>query len=246
MARTPEGTALTEAHRLAQGTISGAVIRQLVLLWRMVDFKDVRGSFPAFLELALPVVLAAHGQSAGLSNAYLTAFRSAEGVSGEADSVPVPLLPTEQVATSLLVTGPVAVLTGVRAGHDEATAMQNALTQTLGAGSRLALSGGRNTLLGSTDTSLVGYARVTSGRPCHFCALLASRGPVYRAETAGFDAHDGCHCQPEPVYSNGLGEYQNPGRTDEFRKLYDESTAGLGSSDSLTAFRRAYDGQAAN
>lgn len=240
MARTPAGEALTEAHKAAQGTISGAVIQQVLNLWRLLDPADIKGSFPAFLKAVLPILELAHGQSASLAGVYLAAFREAEGAPAGDVVLPTTSLNAAQATTSLLVTGPVAFLTGIRAGQDEATAMQNALTQALGASSRLALGGGRDTILGVGDRHLVGYARTTSGKPCHFCALLASRGAVYSRNTAGFDAHDGCHCQPEPVYSDGNGEYQNPGRADEFRKLYDESTAGLGSADSLTAFRRAY------
>lgn len=44
---------------------------------------------------------------------------------------------------------------------------------------------------------VVGWARVLAGETnCAFCAMLASRGPVYRSGlTAGFEAHDNCDCQ---------------------------------------------------
>ncbi|WP_288858150.1 ADP-ribosyltransferase [uncultured Corynebacterium sp.] len=48
----------------------------------------------------------------------------------------------------------------------------------------------------------VGYARVLSGREsCAFCAMLASRGPVYSDDTVvrrrdGRRYHDGCDCVP--------------------------------------------------
>lgn len=48
----------------------------------------------------------------------------------------------------------------------------------------------------------VGYARVLSGREsCAFCAMLASRGPVYSKDTVvrrrdGRRYHDGCDCIP--------------------------------------------------
>lgn len=242
MARTAEGEALTEAHRGAQATISAAVMKQILLLWRVVKAQNVKGTFPAFLELAIPFIMAANGRSADLGRAYVTAFREAEGVPGQAGEF-LPVTPSvQQISTSLFVTGPVAFLSGVSAGKDEQEAMDSALTQLLGSASRLSINGGRDAILGIQDTRLVGYARVTSGRPCAFCALLASRGPVYSARTAGFDAHDACHCQPEPVYSDGTGEYRNPGRSDEFRQLYNQSTAGLSGADVLPAFRRAFQG----
>lgn len=43
----------------------------------------------------------------------------------------------------------------------------------------------------------LGWARVLVGEVnCGFCAVLASRGPVYKSEkTAGFRAHTGCDCE---------------------------------------------------
>ena len=46
------------------------------------------------------------------------------------------------------------------------------------------------------------WRRVTDGQPCGFCAMLASRGPVYRsAEKAGYGGnryHERCGCTAEP------------------------------------------------
>ena len=65
------------------------------------------------------------------------------------------------------------------------------------------------------DRRVRGWARVTDGNPCAFCAMLASRGAVYRShQSAGTTGdprpdsmegltkyHPGCHCQTVPVYS---------------------------------------------
>lgn len=49
--------------------------------------------------------------------------------------------------------------------------------------------------------AVLGWARVLTGeRNCSFCAMLASRGAVYKSEkTAGFEPHDRCDCHPELV-----------------------------------------------
>lgn len=48
---------------------------------------------------------------------------------------------------------------------------------------------------------IVGWRRVSSGSGCSFCAMLESRGAVYRRErSARFQAHDGCSCTAEPVW----------------------------------------------
>lgn len=51
---------------------------------------------------------------------------------------------------------------------------------------------------------VLGWARVLAGETnCAFCAMLASRGPVYKSGvTAGFEAHDGCDCSATLVVKN--------------------------------------------
>lgn len=85
------------------------------------------------------------------------------------------------------------------------------------AGVRVALSGGRRGLLGAiaTDSVALGYfwqTRQDGQAPCSWCAMLASRGVVYKADSwpstdprpHGFlkvEAHDGCACHLAPVWS---------------------------------------------
>ena len=49
------------------------------------------------------------------------------------------------------------------------------------------------------DPEAVGWQRVSAGG-CSFCRMLASRGAVYRAETARFASHTNCHCTARPVF----------------------------------------------
>jgi hypothetical protein len=115
--------------------------------------------------------------------------------------------------------------------------MRLALGQTLGAGYRLAANGGRETITNTVrrDKRAIGYQRVTDGRPCAFCAMLAGRGPVYKnASTAGdgHHYHDRCGCHPEPVYS-----HSQPWATgaQEFAGMWDASGA-----KTLSDFRQFY------
>jgi hypothetical protein len=57
-----------------------------------------------------------------------------------------------------------------------------ALSTTLGTAARIALDGGRTTTLDTVkaDPAAVGWWRMTDGDPCHFCAMLASRGIVFK------------------------------------------------------------------
>jgi hypothetical protein len=62
--------------------------------------------------------------------------------------------------------------------------MNNAGALAAGAADRDALMGGRDLLEATAraDQAVVGWARVTAPNPCDFCAMLASRGAVYRSE----------------------------------------------------------------
>lgn len=54
----------------------------------------------------------------------------------------------------------------------------------------------------SADPATPRYARHASANACAFCALMASRGAVYRSETsaAGRKWHAHCHCVAYPVF----------------------------------------------
>ncbi|MGP3940515.1 VG15 protein [Streptomyces sp. 6N106] len=126
------------------------------------------------------------------------------------------------------------------------------------AADREAIRSGRD-LVGQAsqrDRRVVGWARVTDGDPCHFCAMLASRGAIYKtqfsaATTSDGDPrpddpegltryHDGCHCQVVPIYSRN--DFLNP----EARRLsreWREVTRGTSGDESRRVWRQHIEGQ---
>jgi hypothetical protein len=98
---------------------------------------------------------------------------------------------------SLITTGPVRAQRGIadlggatRGRLDDPdfmaeldAVMRNAGVTAAGAAERDALMGGRDLqdATSRADRAVIGWARVTDDDPCHFCALLASRGAVYRS-----------------------------------------------------------------
>jgi hypothetical protein len=52
------------------------------------------------------------------------------------------------------------------------------------------------------DPSSVGWRRVSSGKGCKLCKMLADRGAVYSEATARFAAHGHCKCTAQPVFSS--------------------------------------------
>ncbi|WNV90303.1 hypothetical protein [Umezawaea sp. Da 62-37] len=87
--------------------------------------------------------------------------------------------------------------------HRKAGARQAAAAE------RVAMNGARSTTwaAGHRDRRVLGYVRLSrTGTPCGWCAMLISRGAVYRSEKSatyadGDKYHDGCHCYAELIYS---------------------------------------------
>lgn len=241
MAVTQSGALLTEAHRLEQSRIAEDALRQALLSWALLRYHDVDASFPVFAQVMLSILADHKRRSAWAAANYLQAFRSVEGVGGEAPLVLLEELSRQQALTSLLVTGPATIKTATRKGLPEDEAMRLALAKTLKAATRLVLQGGRDTIMETVrrDRQALGWARITRGQPCYFCAMLASRGAVYKThETARFQPHDGCGCQPEPVYSE---DWEMPESSRRFETLWAEATRDAAPGEAAKAFRRAYE-----
>jgi hypothetical protein len=208
----------------------------------MLDAADLDKSWPA-LERALELlVLSSRRDAAALAAGYLTAFRSLEGAAGVATVISGANLPAAILTASLRVTGPVAIKKAMALGQSLDLAGRTGLVQVAGSVARLVLNGGRETLHRTieADKSALGFARVASGSACAFCAMVASRGPVYKSqETAkGGDRgyHDHCNCGIQPVYHRDAAW---PDNARKYEKLWAETTAGLSGDEARNAFRRA-------
>ncbi len=250
MAATKTGRALTEQHRQAQLRIRAKALQDYTRLWPVWE-----GDEDSFIKLVLASIVLVKGYrliSSQTAGNYFQSFRIAEGAKGEALTKLADPVDEGKVRAALFATGQNAVKQSLEAGRPPEHAQQVALTRTSGAVSTQVLNGGRETLLGSVqdDKSALGWSRVTDSDPCAFCALLASRGPVYKSEqTADFQAHGECACNAEPVYSR---DAHWPGRAREFHDLYNEATLEAHeegelrrgtTNDLLNAFRRKYEAQ---
>ncbi len=251
MATTQAATRLTEAHRLAQARLGTTTAAQLIQVWPLLDYGDLDGTAARWLTAAKAIITTQHRNSAQLAAQYLRAFRTLELGTVDRAFTPFlsPGLPDEQVTTSLLVTGPIKVKTGVGRGIPLVDIVEKARPGSAAAGLRLALTGGRDTIITTTrrDPQCHGWARVTSGRCCAFCAMLAGRGPVYSEGSSHFDAHDSCNCTAEPVYAGTGWNAQSRRYETIYRQAAHDATreGPIGPNGLLNAFRRAYEGQAA-
>lgn len=116
---------------------------------------------------------------------------------------------------------------------------------------RVAIDGGRKVVRRAVDLDheAVGWARVLNVDPCYFCAMLASRGSVYKhtSFTHSNDlfegegvakVHDACRCGMRPVYSQS--DKRDP-TSEALWRLWKEHAQGLPAKEAIRAFRRNYE-----
>ena len=244
MARTAEGARLTNAHREIQGRVKARALRDFLRLSPIWD--GTPETFRLLVDASLPLIEVYNSASSAAAASYYEAFRGVEKPGGS-PTLRLAEFNRELAESGLWSVGQAAVGDAIAAGQSASEAMNTALTNVAGSLTWSVLDGGRETVIRSTsaDRQARGWARTTSGNPCAFCAMLSGRGPVYKEDTADFEAHLHCSCGTEPHYRDAAW----PGRAEEFRDLYnravDEANAAGDlrrgtSNDLLNAFRRVY------
>lgn len=202
----------------------------------------------------MKTVVGSHREdSASLAAGYFTVVHGIE--TGERNPRTIKVrgdLNEVQALKAFTYSGPGTIEAYRRKGVTGPEAATRALTVTAGTAARLALDGGRETLVESTRATpqALGYARVTDVEPCAFCAMLASRGPVYHSEESALERvtetgdidsyHNGCGCTVMPIYSKSDPW---PGQARDFERLWAEATKGYSGRAAMNAFRRAYEAQ---
>lgn len=234
MAITAAGSALSAQHYRLQLAIRAAYLTNLARLWPMFAVTDF-ATFDAFSQLAATLVVNGRSTSTGIALTYLSAFAMAEGQPAPVAVTPSALDPAI-ARDELRATGLLGVLDARRGGFTVEAAKQVGWVRLAGSAGSLILGGGRQAVVASVAATpgLERWQRITSGKPCGFCAMLASRGAVYHDEgRAGFEAHDHCSCTIEPAYE---GSRMTP-LAERFRGIWETATHGLSGADALNAFR---------
>lgn len=204
MALSADAARLTEAHRLAQVRLGAQTVDQMRTIWPLLDVTELDATFTRWLKAAITVVQPQRAISARLAANYFTTFRALELGTDVPALIPrlAETVSVQQLTTSLLVTGPVSIKSNMKRAMNLQTAADYAEASSSRSAMRQVLNGGRDTLTQTVnlDRNARGWTRVTSGKACDFCEMLAGRGGVYAAESGDFAAHDGCSCGVEPAY----------------------------------------------
>ena len=191
-------TAEQQTHQLG---LRAGVLVQLQKLWPMFRPADF-STFDDFTQVAGGIVLAGNRKSADIASDYLSRMAQTETGSIGMPPVVAPAPSLRVIATNLRANGLLGTLNALRAGQTPADAAANGWVRTAGMASSFVLHGGRDTVMATVkaDPRIVRWRRVSMGRPCDFCAMLISRGAVYKQRTVDFRTHDHCACIPQPEY----------------------------------------------
>lgn len=113
----------------------------------------------------------------------------------------------------------------------------------------------------AADLKARGYVRITRPACCHFCAMLASRGPVFKEDSFAESnrkykddprdiehgtakVHDLCGCQVRAVYTRDGTEWTTVGR--ESSDVWEEIRKEKGRTPTINDFRQRWDARNAS
>ncbi|MFF7329648.1 hypothetical protein [Streptomyces sp. NPDC008150] len=196
------------------------LLRDLRGLRRLINPDRLQATVPTWIEAVAALVARYSQVSATLAADFYDGEREAAGITGV---FTVPLgdpPPEDQTSNSLRwATKDLWPRTEDDVATDQGpfdTRLETAMSRADAAVDRLVLNAGRSTVTDAVqqDRGAVGYARAAALGCCPFCALMSSRGAVYKDRgTVGGDAndqfigndsvikyHNYCRCQPIPVF----------------------------------------------
>ena len=250
MASTQLGASVTATHRLQQIRLRAITADNLTQIWSLFDPTQISKSWKKIEPILVALVQSRQPVSVQLAARYMAEFRRAEAVAGSVvTSIPDLPLPSD-IVPNLRFVGPVRAFGLVDRGAAAGDIARLTLSSVEGEITRQILNGGRNVILGTVerDRHAEGWTRVTDGNPCAFCAMLATRGAVYKSEgSSSFAAHGKCACTAEPVYDRSA---PLPPLPEKWQQIYTQASRNAQDLpargrpvDVRREFRRLYDAQ---
>ena len=219
-----------ESHARQLRALTSLATKALEVRFRRLDLDDLAG-MQRTLTAYLPTLVDQFGSAAAAGAAdWYDDLRADSPARGRFRAVPANL-PGESRTAAL-------------AGWATSTTDRPLVLERLAGGvQRIVANADRDTITESArrDPHTVRYARHASANACAFCAMVASRGAVYRSEASageGRKYHDKCHCIAVPVWDGG--SYQPA----PYVKAWESAYKNAGTSDTsaaLAAMRESLD-----
>lgn len=258
-------------HQAQQESLAAQAAVGLGILFPILKFADLSNSTQPWLHATLLELEKQFAKSVNLGTQFTQhSLWAIDPTAGEIHAPQIPF-PVQQARASMNATGPSAIKHSTRVlvlddqsltAGIEKQVMDNAKTNTTGTGIKIATEGGRDAVQQQVQMAdvvpetelnkrrhqkVIGYARFTDSDPCYFCAVLASRGAVYSANSfreiskAYGDniaaVHDHCKCSLRPVFRTADSMDD---RAHYFKAQWDKLTANDSGKDAMKAFRRGY------
>ena len=263
--------ALDAAYRAATARTSLAVARALELRWTSVDPDNIARTSGPWLADAVELLLAGQRQARQYANLYTDQVRRLAVPDAPAWTPPAAPPPNvEQIRKSLVYTGLATTAREVeRAKAIEPSAevaayesdartlearkkqlMEEAFARVAASAARYVTTAGHDQVYENVQSDKVaqGWYRTTKAGCCHFCAMLASRGAIYKEDSfkesdprfsgpGNQKVHDTCGCGLRPFY----GAEEPPDRTGQYEELWIASQKKRRADETaINAYRRAY------
>jgi hypothetical protein len=208
--------AIAVEHHAEQVSLSNLAAYRTQALWMMVDQANISDSWAALLPRAVQTVSAAQFLAASRANTYTRSVLEAQDIDPEGPSIlPSSLAGVASDGRSLagLLASPVyTALDAIKGGASIDRAMAAGLNDAIMLASSSVTDAGRvaDGIGIASRRTVTGYIRMTSGKCCSRCAVLAGR--FYRWNS-GFLRHPGCACIHIPAGENVSGDK----RTDPYK-----------------------------
>lgn len=192
--------ALVELQRRRQLAVRARLVAQLALLWPALDPERLDDTFLAWALAVTTAVEAHRALSAAVAAQFVTALRQVAGAPGEAVVAPVVPVDRDRMLQALAIAGPVTAKRSMAAGVPLKDAMVSAFAQSTERAARVALAGGRETVMATVaaDPAARGWRRVNGNPDCRYCRDRVGRVLT----TTEFGAHKFCSCSAAPVFSS--------------------------------------------
>ncbi|THV39622.1 hypothetical protein [Glycomyces buryatensis] len=179
----------------------------LIDVWPLLDTRDLDASFPSYATAAQLVIGEHSGAMIAAADQYLAQLRDLAGVEDLADLARTVGMSIDELLEHLLMSGPVTIKTGLQAGWTLERAVELALVESLGTIQKILADLARERTFEHLQAEYnagrtARWARFSiSKRPCPWCRMQISRGPVFYTErTASFKSHKHCKCLARVIY----------------------------------------------
>ena len=182
-----------DAQVRAQSALVDRAVADLRTFWRALPLSDPERARDLLMEF-MPALVDKYGQAAGFAAAEFYDTLRADAATKRAFSAIVAdadldgvRASTRRLAGVLFGDNPETMLSGLGAVVDKQVKQVYRDTITKSA---------------TADPDASGWAREVRGEGCPFCRMLATRGAVYKRDTADFASHHHCKCAAVPEWGD--------------------------------------------